>query len=212
MGRRSLVLSLNLVVALDSLRVRGRRVPGRVATSRRRRRALGRAAALIRRSVVHDAMVLRLRLDALRVALLSLLSLLLRRAVTLDEDVGHAAALAILRHALVLVRPFGELGDDIPGVYQTGDLSRRRVSGLACERQRRQRRRSQKCGVSRTNPSMQSRMLMRESAEQIPHFTQTVERQQTLVGFFKACLGDDAGRDERAAQAAGLCDGGGGQR
>lgn len=113
-------------------------------------------------------------------ALLTLL--LLRSAVALDEDVGHAAALAILGHALVLVRLFGELGNDVPGVYQTGNLLRRELvawptSGKGDQESDRRR------GGSRTNPSMQSRMLIRESAEQIPHFTQTAKRQQTLVVF-----------------------------
>lgn len=41
----------------------------------------------------------------------------------LDVDVGDAAALAVLRQGLVLVGRLGQLGDDVPGVQDAGDVA-----------------------------------------------------------------------------------------
>jgi hypothetical protein len=49
--------------------------------------------------------------------------------LTVDEDVRHAAALAVLVDDLVLVGRFGVFGDDVPGVDKAGNLrGRRRIS------------------------------------------------------------------------------------
>lgn len=124
-----LVLGLDLVVALDGLGVsRGREARGPIA---------GALAAILRGggggggSAGGGAVVRVAALEGLLGArLLRLLlaagrgGLLVRRR--LDEDVGHAAALAAVLArdpALVLLVVVGESGDDVPGVDQAGDLS-----------------------------------------------------------------------------------------
>lgn len=50
--------------------------------------------------------------------------------VAVHDDVGDAAAvLGVLVEDLVVVVGFGELGDDVPGVDQAGDLRGRSVGG-----------------------------------------------------------------------------------
>ena len=124
-----LVLSLDLVIALDGLGVgRGRVGGGPVAAAlagviRRRR-----AAARVRGAVVCVSALKGLLARVVWLVRLLLLSagggMSVRRR--LHEDVGHAAALpavAVRESALVLVVVVvGEVRDDVPCVDETRDL------------------------------------------------------------------------------------------
>lgn len=111
-----LILSLHLVVGLDGFGI-GRRSSTTVTTSAASglgsgRRRARRSAAVV---PVRSGAVVAVRGSALR------LGLGLRLAV--HKDVRHATLLAVLaRHALVLVVAIGELGNDVPGVDEAGDL------------------------------------------------------------------------------------------
>lgn len=123
---RKLVAGLDLVIALDSLSVGGRRP----AAGLRAAAGLGRVVA-VGRTVVHSTVLLLMRLLRLRLRLLLLLVLGLRlrprrllhlAPVALNVDIRHATALGVLGHAAVFVGLIGELGDYVPSVQKTRNL------------------------------------------------------------------------------------------
>lgn len=104
-----LILSLNLVVALDCLGVCGRSVGAA-------RRAGGRGTGAV---VVGGAVILRAHRSSLAVVL-GLVTIGIRAALgarlLADKDVGDATRLVVLGHLLVVVVRVGEFRDDVPGV------------------------------------------------------------------------------------------------
>jgi len=74
--------------------------------------------------------------------------------------------------ALVVI-VFGEFGNDVPRVEKAGNLEGNcQLKGMLRGGQR-----------ERTYPRMKRRMLIIESAEQIPRFTQTAEKRSGQFGF-----------------------------
>jgi hypothetical protein len=60
----------------------------------------------------------------LRFGLLLVATAAVVAAASVDEDVGDAAALPVLREGLVVVAVvLGELGDDVPGVDEARDVA-----------------------------------------------------------------------------------------
>jgi len=105
------ILSLNLVVALDCLGVRGRSVGAACGAS-------GRGAGAV---VVGSAIVLRAGCGltiVLGLATIGIWSALGARLLA-NEDVGDATRLVVLGHLLVVVVRVRELCDDVPGVEET---------------------------------------------------------------------------------------------
>lgn len=110
-----LVFALDLVVASDDICVRRRHT----AVALRRRTPV--LAAL--RAVVHGRPVLGLGLPVVASVIVAAAVAVVLARVVLNVDVRDAAiaALAVLADLLVLVRWFGELGDNVPGVEEAGD-------------------------------------------------------------------------------------------
>lgn len=168
--RAPLALVLDLVVARNSLRIRrrGRALARPGSGGGRRSRVVGV------RSVGHVRLS-RWGLGGLAASRSSAAagawggSALLLLVVVAHEHVGYAAV-AALGLVAVLVVVFGKFRDDVPCVEDSWDLvvgerilvSLRRLGGGLCGR-----------GIL-TTPRKQRRMLMIESAEQIPHLTQTL--------------------------------------
>jgi hypothetical protein len=86
-----------------------------------------------------------------------------------DEDVRDSSTLVVLREGLILVGWFGVFGYDVPCVKETGNLESQCELGLLINTTCRE-----EFYLELTKPRMQRSILMRESAEQMPHLTQTM--------------------------------------
>lgn len=125
-----LLSRLDLVVSSHNLRIRRRhalvlRAALAISTARHTLFLLPRLLLLL-------LLLLRRRLRAtalsavVHIVLLSRRLVLLLRpgwAVVLHVHIRHAAALAVVRQRLVLVRRLGVFGDDVPGVQQARDVA-----------------------------------------------------------------------------------------
>jgi len=126
--RAPLVPSLDLVVAGHDLGVAGRH--GAIAAALASAlvlvlgpaRATGGSAVVVRSTVADVGRGVVLRGTGLLAGLLGVGAVAV--AVAVDEDVGDAAALAVLGDGFVLVVRVGELGDDVPCVDEAGDVAK----------------------------------------------------------------------------------------